>query len=499
MAPLVNGPTTADLSINATACGTYGLDGDSSVDSAQGVEILTVDGQTAPVVVVEGPQATFVGLCGELGATGVSNASRPGLARLDFIMAGVPLGLFAGAESVFSPGFGAEAEIVLSNISVTFVRDTPNQVLGGPFSAEIAAIQNPTTLAVDPNNVNVLISIRGDDVLPLVNGPTTATISIGDVPCVEVALTGNSALDFAQDVAADTVNGAPPPPVDAVTPATFIGSDPDNLVSDLAQITPVIENNSRPGLERLDIGILMVPFSLFAANDVFTPCVENVDTGLPFPGTCISAADELAIGNITATFVRNTPMTLTGTFFPEMVAITDPVTTVVNQGFVDILISIRGADVRPLVNGLTTVSLNVNGLLFATAVLTGNSALNFADNVTVVSVNGGAPLAPPARFGPSVLPTLFVRGECNGDGKVDISDIVCSLGWQFSGTTFPGCIAALNTNGDGQVNVADPIYLITYLFKGGPQPGHPFPTCGLSVSAPDLDLGCETPPTSCTE
>ena len=122
--------------------------------------------------------------------------------------------------------------------------------------------------------------------------------------------------------------------------------------------------------------------------------------------------------------------------------------------------------------------------------------------MSIEEINGVAPLTPPSRFGPSVpgAPSmLFVRGECNGDGTLDLSDIVCSLGWQFHGSYSPGCIAGLNANGDTQVNVADPIYLINFLFRAGPPPGQPYPACGAASSALDLEFGCATPSAGCTQ
>ena len=84
----------------------------------------------------------------------------------------------------------------------------------------------------------------------------------------------------------------------------------------------------------------------------------------------------------------------------------------------------------------------------------------------------------------------FLRGDCNDDGNVDISDAVCTLNWLFLGDAEPGCVAATNTDGAGVVNITDPIYLLTHLFLGGPPPVDPFPACGTSDLAADAALGC---------
>lgn len=93
-----------------------------------------------------------------------------------------------------------------------------------------------------------------------------------------------------------------------------------------------------------------------------------------------------------------------------------------------------------------------------------------------------------------VPPIVFLRGDCNDDRTVDISDAVCILNWLFAGEATPGCVAATNTNGDDDANLTDATYLLNYLFAGGPGPAQPFPDCGTSDLETDRELGCETPP-----
>ena len=59
----------------------------------------------------------------------------------------------------------------------------------------------------------------------------------------------------------------------------------------------------------------------------------------------------------------------------------------------------------------------------------------------------------------------FLRGDCNGDREVNVTDAVCALRWLFGGAD-PGCHAALDTNGDSAVNIADPVSLLNFLFAG---------------------------------
>ena len=90
--------------------------------------------------------------------------------------------------------------------------------------------------------------------------------------------------------------------------------------------------------------------------------------------------------------------------------------------------------------------------------------------------------------------TVFLRGDCNDDGTVNISDATCALNRLFVGGPAPGCLAALNTNGDHDVNIADPVSLLTFLFAGGPAPSAPFPDCGPGVLPADEEHGCANPP-----
>lgn len=85
---------------------------------------------------------------------------------------------------------------------------------------------------------------------------------------------------------------------------------------------------------------------------------------------------------------------------------------------------------------------------------------------------------------------IFIRGDVNADGNVDIGDPVAVLGYLFGGSPAPPCLDAGDVNDDGTVNVADAVYDLTYLFSMGAAPLPPFPTPGPD---PTLDaVGCDT-------
>src|SRR5262249_30597965 len=59
------------------------------------------------------------------------------------------------------------------------------------------------------------------------------------------------------------------------------------------------------------------------------------------------------------------------------------------------------------------------------------------------------------------------KGDVNGDGSVNVSDVFALINTLFANGT-NACSG--NVNGDGQTNVNDVFYLINFLFAGGPAP-----------------------------
>ncbi|MBN1419014.1 MAG: FG-GAP repeat protein [Planctomycetes bacterium] len=77
----------------------------------------------------------------------------------------------------------------------------------------------------------------------------------------------------------------------------------------------------------------------------------------------------------------------------------------------------------------------------------------------------------------------FIRGEVNGDGRMDIGDPVAILNYLFSDGAAPPCIAAADVNADGMVDIGDGVFLLSYLFAHGLEPAAPFPECGVAVTS----------------
>ena len=86
----------------------------------------------------------------------------------------------------------------------------------------------------------------------------------------------------------------------------------------------------------------------------------------------------------------------------------------------------------------------------------------------------------------------FIRGDCNTDAVIDLTDAVYLLNYNFTGGPAPACIAACDADGDGSVSgqVTDALYLLSFSFLGGAPPPAPFPVCGSFARPSDEALGC---------
>jgi hypothetical protein len=91
---------------------------------------------------------------------------------------------------------------------------------------------------------------------------------------------------------------------------------------------------------------------------------------------------------------------------------------------------------------------------------------------------------------------FFVRGDCNGDGKLDLSDAVALLVCLFLNGPCPSCDDAADVNDDGDKDISDAIYKLQYLFLGGSAPPLPFPACGVDPTTDSLGCGVFPPCTT---
>ena len=84
---------------------------------------------------------------------------------------------------------------------------------------------------------------------------------------------------------------------------------------------------------------------------------------------------------------------------------------------------------------------------------------------------------------------VFIRGDCNFDIQIDISDAAVMMVHQFEAFPVP-CRDACDSNDDGVLNLADVVLLLNYLFDGGAPPASPSPS-PIPVQS---DLGVDPTP-----
>lgn len=113
----------------------------------------------------------------------------------------------------------------------------------------------------------------------------------------------------------------------------------------------------------------------------------------------------------------------------------------------------------------------------------------FPDGAAAISVlsapTPGAPnLEPKAPANPAQ--GMFVRGDSNGDGRVNISDLTAILKTLFQSESLPACQDRMDSNDDGAVNVSDVLYTGQALYQHGPTFPPPYPAAGTDPTADGL-------------
>jgi len=89
-----------------------------------------------------------------------------------------------------------------------------------------------------------------------------------------------------------------------------------------------------------------------------------------------------------------------------------------------------------------------------------------------------------------VIPDVatFVRGDSNGDGSIDLSDAVSTLGFLFLGSTRPACLDAADFNDDGIIDMSDPVGTVGFLFLSLREP--PPPSVSEGPDPTEDSMGC---------
>jgi hypothetical protein len=81
----------------------------------------------------------------------------------------------------------------------------------------------------------------------------------------------------------------------------------------------------------------------------------------------------------------------------------------------------------------------------------------------------------------------FVRGDCNRDAGLDLSDPIRVLLHLFGAGPPLTCPEACDANDDARIDLSDAVGLLSFLFRDGPPPAPPYPTAGLDIDEDSLD------------
>jgi hypothetical protein len=83
----------------------------------------------------------------------------------------------------------------------------------------------------------------------------------------------------------------------------------------------------------------------------------------------------------------------------------------------------------------------------------------------------------------------FRRGDCNGDGRLNITDAaICAQNIFFNRLVFFDCDDMLDANDDGNLDTSDPVAILMWVFLNAADLPDPFMNCGQDAS--DDTLNC---------
>jgi hypothetical protein len=129
---------------------------------------------------------------------------------------------------------------------------------------------------------------------------------------------------------------------------------------------------------------------------------------------------------------------------------------------------IAGATVKFGGNPATAVTVQ-NPQILSCTVPSGTPGFTAVVVTNTTSSLASTPLVNGFRF----MTPLFIRGDINADGVIDVFDMTYLLDYIFSDGPPPLPVAEagnVNASPDGMIDVFDLTYLIDYIFSGGPAP-----------------------------
>ncbi len=118
---------------------------------------------------------------------------------------------------------------------------------------------------------------------------------------------------------------------------------------------------------------------------------------------------------------------------------------------------------------------------------------NDIPGLTNIFAVDGESVAPSLSAGPFTVvpftfppPVLFVRGDNDQNGLLEVTDAIQLLEFLFIGGPAPACLDTADVNDSGSIDVSDAIYLLEFLFVSGAIVPYPYPNPGLDPTADTL-------------
>jgi len=146
-----------------------------------------------------------------------------------------------------------------------------------------------------------------------------------------------------------------------------------------------------------------------------------------------------------------------------------------------------GRDLRIFFGSAEVIPFTVRSASEITGMVPPAAAPGSAD--VRVSSSLGTAVLPGGFIYFETAPALFVRGDGNLDGRIDITDAIAALEFLFLGGSGLACLDAADGNDDGLLDISDPVGILGFLFLGGPPPAPPYPKPGPDPTGDSL--GCE--------
>ncbi|MCH2582353.1 MAG: hypothetical protein MK133_14270, partial [Planctomycetes bacterium] len=87
---------------------------------------------------------------------------------------------------------------------------------------------------------------------------------------------------------------------------------------------------------------------------------------------------------------------------------------------------------------------------------------------------------------------IFVRGDADGNGFLNLTDAIFSLNYLFVGGADPTCFDSADSDNNGSLQLTDGIFTLMFLFNGGDAPPAPGTECGEEPADPADEIGCDT-------